>query len=416
MKKYMRLSIITLGLLGMLGGGNVALAAPALESSTHITKENTNAYMEVDLQALKNNIEVAKKIAGHSKICAVLKANAYGAGIANILPTIIKEGVPCVGIASDEEARVLREGRFKGEILRIRAATIGEIKDGLKYHITELIGNLSQAKELDILAKKMHTKLPVHIALNSAGMDRNGIDLSLKVNKADAIKIASLPNLEVTGLMTHFPFDDKAKIEEGISRFKKDTDYIIKHAKLDRSKITLHAAASNAIINVPESHFDMVRPGDLIYGYGGYDVPIKPITSFKSYVTVINSYPKGSTVTYDGTYTLTRDSKLANIPVGYSDGYSRAFSNKGFVLIRGHKVPVVGRITMNTFMVDVTNYPDIKAGDSVVLYGKQCGQEIKESDLEKTSGLSFYEVLTDMGNANPAFIKSPREKDVCDVK
>ncbi|PAF43119.1 alanine racemase [Helicobacter sp. 11S02629-2] len=414
MKKYVRLSIITLSLLSALSG--VALGAPALNALATLTRKDVNAYMEVDLKAFKSNIQEAKKLAGHSKICAVLKANGYGAGINNLLPTLLSEHIPCIGIASNEEARILRDGKFKGEVLRIRAASMSEIKSGMKYHITELMGNLTQAKALNALAKKMHKQLNIHIALNSAGMDRNGIDLSSNINKEDAVKLATLPNLKVTGFMTHFPFDDKARIDEGIARFKKDTSYIIKAAKLDRSKLTLHAAASNAIINIPESHFDMVRPGDLIYGYGGYDIPIHSITSFKSHIAVINTYPKNSTVTYDGTYTLSRDSKLANIPVGYSDGYSREFSNKGFVLIRGHKVPVVGRVTMNTLMVDVTDYLDIKAGDEVVFYGKQCGKEISAADLEKTSGLSFYEVLTNLGNANQAFIKDPNKKEVCSTK
>ena len=154
---------------------------------------------------------------------------------------------------------------------------------------------------------------------------------------------------------------------------------------------------------------------DIQYGYGGGDenLPIQQIMSLKSQVAVINEYPKGSKVSYDGTHTLTRDSKLANIPVGYYDGYAKSLSNQGKVLIRGHKVPVVGRVTKNTFMVDVTDYPDIKAGDEVVLFGKQCGNEITQAEFEKGTGTILSETLGYWGSANPIFIKNYKMKEVC---
>lgn len=393
-----------------------AFAAPVLKENTTVTRANTNGYMEVDLEAFKNNLKVTKDIAGKAKICAVLKSDAYGAGIVNVLPVVIAEKIPCVAITSNEEARVVRKGNYKGEVLRIRTATNGEIKDGLKYNITEVLGNLEQARFYDALAKKMGKKFPIHIKLNSGGMDRNGIDLSTQKGKDDAVKIATLPNLKIEGLMTHYPYDDVEKVKELTKKFDEDTAYLIKAAKLDRSKLTLHAAASYGAVQVPESRYDMIRPGKLIYGYGGGDpkLPIRQIMSYRSFVAAVNEYPKGSTVTYDGTYTLKRDSKLANIPVGYNDGYAKSFSNQGNVLIRGHKVPVVGRVTKNTFMVDVTDYPDIKAGDDVVLFGKQCGEEITQAEIEKGAGTILSETLGYIGSANPIFVKDSKRKDVCE--
>lgn len=407
--------LVAIGLSMLLGSCSVAFAAPVLKENTTVTRANTNAYMEVDLAAFKQNLKVAKQVAGKAKVCAVLKSDAYGAGIVNVLPVIIAEKIPCVAITSNEEARVVRHGKYKGEIIRIRTATNNEAKDGLKYNITELIGNLEQAKFYDALAKKMGKKFTIHIALNSGGMDRNGIDLSTQKGKDEAVKLATLPNLKIGGLMTHFPYDDVEKIKESTKKFDEDTAYLIKAAKLDRSKLTLHAAASYPAVQVPESRYDMIRPGKLIYGYGGGDpkLPIKQIMSYRSSVASVNEYPKGSTVTYDGTYTLTRDSRLANIPVGYNDGYAKSFSNQGHVLIRGHKVPVVGRVTKNTFMVDVTDYPDIKAGDEVVLFGKQCGEEITQEEIEKGTGTILSETLGYLGSANPSFVKDGKRKEVC---
>ena len=150
----------------------------------------------------------------------------------------------------------------------------------------------------------------------------------------------------------------------------------------------------------------MVRPGGLLYGD---TIPehteYQKIMAFKSTVASVNHYRKGTTVGYDRTYTLKRDSYLANLPLGYSDGYRRVFTNKGHVLIRGHKVPVVGKVSMNTTMVDVTDYPDIVAGDEVVLYGKQGNAEISQGEIEDINGALLADLYTVWGNSNPKLKK-----------
>lgn len=394
---------------------NFSLASPILSNNKHVTKSNTNSFVEVDLVAFKKNLQITKQIAGNAKVCAVLKSDAYGAGISTVLPVVMEEKIPCVAITSNEEARVIRKMKYKGEILRIRTATMGEIKDGLAYNITEVIGNLQQAKELNAIAAQMKRNLNIHIKLNSAGMDRNGIDMSTQKGKDDAVSLATLPHLKITGLMAHFPYDEVPKVKELLKIFESDMQYLIKEAKLDRKKLTLHTANSYAAVQVPESRYDMIRPGKLIYGYGGGDpnIGVKQIMSIKSQVATINPYPKGSNVSYDGTYTLERDSMLANIPMGYYDGYARSFSNQGVVLIRGHRVNVVGKVAKNTFMVDVTDYPDIQAGDEVVLFGKQCSDEITQEEIQKATGTILSETLGYWGSANPHFVKDNKAKDVC---
>lgn len=395
---------------------SVCFASPVLNENKSVTRANANSYMEVDTKAFEKNLILTKEIVGKDvKVCAVLKSDAYGAGIINVLPVVIKQKIPCVAITSNEEARVVRNLKYKGEVLRIRTATMGEIKDAMKYNVTEVIGNINQANELNAFLKSKNKSMKIHIKLNTGGMDRNGIDLSTDEGKQNAIALASLSNLKVTGLMTHSPFDEVSKVKAIAEQFQKDTDFIIKGAKLDRSKLTLHMANSYGTVQVPEARFDMVRPGKLIYGYGGGDknLKIKQIMSLKSIVATINPYPKGSTVSYDATFTLERDSKLANIPVGYYDGYAKSFSNIGHVLIRGHKVPIVGRVTKNTFMVDVTDYPDIMPNDEVVLFGEQCGNEITQEEIEKGTGTILSESLGNWGSANPIFIKDDKIKAQC---
>jgi alanine racemase len=150
----------------------------------------------------------------------------------------------------------------------------------------------------------------------------------------------------------------------------------------------------------------MVRPGGALYGYGGTPKPpFGHVAAFKSRVASVQAYPAGDTVSYDRTYELKRDSLLANIPVGYSDGYRRAYSNKGAMLIRGRRAPVVGNVTMNTTMVDVTDIPGVLAGDEAVLFGKQGGNEITQAEIEELAGVILADQYTVWGTSNPKVMR-----------
>ena len=386
-------------------------SAPMLDAhptpSSALSQQKVNAWLEIDTKAFEQNIATLQsQLQGQSKICAVMKADAYGNGIALLMPSVIKMRVPCVAIASNEEARVVRASGYKGQIMRVRTATLHEIRDGMKYNMEELIGNPELAATVSDMARKQGKTVRYHLALNSAGMSRNGLDLSTEAGQQAALAITRLPNLKITGIMTHFPVEEKADVEKGLAAFKSETAWLIQTAKLDRSKLTLHTANSFTTLAVPEARMDMVRPGGLLYGD---TIPehteYKKIMAFKTNVASINSYPKGNTVGYDRTFTLTRDSRLANLPMGYSDGYRRVFTNKGHVLIRGHRVPVVGKVSMNTTMVDITDFPDISAGDEVVLYGSQNGAEITQSEVEDINGALLADLYTVWGNSNPRIAK-----------
>ncbi|MFV2030319.1 alanine racemase [Neisseria sp. S1] len=391
--------------------GAPALAAPPLtvasEQPSKVTRDNTNAWLEIDTAAYGRNLEAMKKhLNGKAKICAILKADAYGNGIDLLMPEIIKHDIPCIGIASNEEARVARAHGYQGVIARVRTASLGEIKDGLKYDMEELFGNLNQAQAADRLAAQAGKKLRFHLSLNSAGMDRNGLDMSSTTGKKEAVAITKLPNLQIAGIMTHFPVEDKDDVKKGLKVFDSDWKWLVRYAKLDRKKLTIHAANSFVSLEVPEGWYDMVRPGGILFGEPVYERPeYEYIMSFKTKVGSVNSYPKGSTVGYDRTFTLTRDSRLANLPFGYSDGYRRVFTNKGHVLIRGHKVPVVGKVSMNTTMVDVTDFPDIQADDEVVIFGKQGNAEITQSEVEEINDALLADLYTVWGNSNPKLPK-----------
>ncbi len=384
-----------------------AQAAPllGLQRRREVTAPNT--WIEVDLAVFENNLRLVQAaLSGNPQVCAVMKADAYGIGIDMVMPSVIKARIPCVGIASNEEARMVRACGYKGRIMRVRSATLEEAAAARPHKVEELVGNLDAARALNALAGKRGRALPVHLALNSAGMSRNGLELRTAQGQRDAQALAGLPGLRIVGLMTHFPMDEREDVLAGLAAFERETAWLFANTALRREDVALHTANSFAVQHVPEAHLDMVRPGGALYGYGGTPKPpFAHVASFKTRVAAVNAYPAGDTVSYDRTFTLKRDSLLANLPVGYSDGYRRAYSNKGAVLVRGQRAPVVGNVTMNTTMVDVTDIPGVQAGDEVVLFGKQGEAQITQAEIEELTGVVLADQYTIWGNSNPKILR-----------
>jgi alanine racemase len=366
-----------------------------------------NAWIEIDPEVFESNLRLVQAaLVGGATICAVMKADAYGIGIDMVMPSVIKARVPYVGIASTEEARMVRACGFKGRVMRVRAATLDEIEDALPYKVEELVGNLAAAQAIGDIARKRRRSLRIHLALNSAGMSRNGIEMNTERGRQDAEALAKIEDLQIVGMMTHFPTEDRVDILQGLDAFKEQAAWLFAHTALRREDVILHAANSFAVQHISESHLDMVRPGGALYGYGGTPKPpFGHVAAFKSRVASVQAYPAGDTVSYDRTYELKRDSLLANIPVGYSDGYRRAYSNKGAMLIRGRRAPVVGNVTMNTTMVDVTDIPGVLAGDEAVLFGKQGGNEITQAEIEELAGVILADQYTVWGTSNPKVMR-----------
>ncbi|SFN52652.1 alanine racemase [Xenorhabdus japonica] len=392
--------------LGLTLFQGAAQAAPELSlDNTHAESvaATNNAWVEVNTTTFENNIHtLQKKLNKDTKMCAILKGDAYGHGINLLMPSIIKTGVSCVGITSNEEARIVRESGFKGQLMRVRAADVSEIESTLSYDMEEMIGDLNHAKAIDALAKKHGKKISVHLMLNTGLMSRNGLEMKTEQGKQEALKIIQLPNLKLVGMMSHHAFTDLNTIRDSIKNFKEQTSWLIKTANLERDEITLHASSSFASMSIPEAQFDMARVGSALYGVLPNSHPeFKPLIEVKTRVASVKPYPKGNGISYDNTYILKRDSKLANLPVGFSDGLTSRMSNKAYVLINGHRAPIVGSISMNTTMVDVTDLPDVKAGDEVVIFGKQGNDEITQSDVQKWSDMHVVELSSIWGETNP---------------
>lgn len=383
----------------------VAVSAPLLSLDTLTNQEKiqqTNAWLEIDTKAFQHNIDTLKQtLSEGTKVCAIMKADAYGNGIEGLMASVIDRNVECIGITSNEEARIVRAKGFEGEIMRVRAATPNEIQSGLDYQIEELIGSSEQANTIAKLAKKNNTIIPVHLAINAGGMGRNGLDLTQLQGKKEALNIAFNGHINIVGIMTHFPNESVDEIRTKLNLFKEESQWLIDEAQLNRDNITLHVANSYTTINLPEAHLDMVRPGGLLYGDMPSNPEYKRIVRFKTSVASLNYLPKGSTIGYSSTYVLGRDSILANLPLGYSDGYVRSIGNNGYVLINGQKANVVGVTSMNTTMVDVTDIVDVQPGDEVVLFGSQNEETIETKEMEAFSSRSMPELYVIWGATNP---------------
>lgn len=411
--------------LAAFGAGR-ALAAPILSADnfglTPARATRRNGWIEVDAGAFEANVDAVREWTGGTRLCAVMKADAYGNGIGLLIPSILRKRVTDVAITSNDEARVARQLGFRGQLIRIRTATPEEMEDGFAHHITELVANPLAAERLQALWQRRKPKGPlaVHLALNAGGMSRNGVELSSLYGQADARALIALKGLRVTGAMTHYPSEEAPDILGQLARFQEDLGWLAS-AGLDTRPLLRHTANTFATLEHPETRLDMVRVGGAIYGDPGSTKTDKfqPTMAIKSRVAAVNHYPAGQTVNYDRTYRLDRESWLANIPIGYSDGYRRGFShanrpefeaesrNRTEVLIGGRRFPVVGRVTMNTMMADVTGWQDkVRLDDEVVLFGAQGEDRITQPEFERNGGVYGPEALTVMGATLPRVLKA----------
>lgn len=404
------LLLVAVALLAGCQADRVQSVRPGFGGSGEIRSTSAaHAWLEIDAGAFENNVRTLKTLIGDKvQLCAVLKADAYGHGIALLAPSLVKLGVPYAGITSNAEAATLRAHGFKGKIMRLRAATLGEIEAAARFDVEELIGNRALAEALAKRPRMGSRRIRFHLALNSAGMSRDGLDFRMPEGRKDALAILSLPGLQLAGIMTHFPVEDASDVRKSLATFNSDVAWIIREGRVDRSKILVHAANSFATLKVPESRLDLVRVGGALYGD---TIPERTeyqrVLAFKTRVAAVNRYRAGSTVSYDRTFTLKRDSLIANLPVGYADGYRRIFSSKGHVLIRGHRFPIVGRVTMNTILVDVTADPNIQTGDEAVLFGRQGSAVITQDELEESARTILADLYTIWGNSNPRMLVRP---------
>ncbi len=359
--------------------------------------------IRIDTHALQNNYRAIRLLAG-VPVMAMVKADAYGHGMIMAAKAFAKAGCGHFGVAELREAVLLREAGVGGEIF----VTLGFAAEGaellFRHNLTPVIYNIEAARILADTAIATGREIAVHIKVDT-GMSRLGILPEDLVPFLDAV--ATLPGLRVAGLMSHFPESDNPAAESNVKNFAAFSAAAREMKK--RYAGISHIANSGAVLNFPDTCCDMARAGIALYGYLPQGRPspdytlkvsLNPAMSFATRILQVKTLPAGTGVSYGHTFRLDRSTTIAVLPVGYEDGYSRLFSNRGEVLVRGLRVPVRGRVCMNMCMIEVTGIEDVQAGDEVVLLGRQGEEHITADDLAEKMGSISYEVLCLLGNNN----------------
>lgn len=368
-------------------------------------KQYTRVFAPIDLDAIAFNMESMKKnLNPGTEMMGVVKADGYGHGA---VPAALAMGPYVTGYAAAtlEEALVLRRHGIDKMILILGVTHKSNYGEMLENDIRPTIFTMEQARSLSELAEKMHKTACIHLAVDT-GMGRIGMTPDEK--GADlAAEIAKLPGIFVEGLFTHFARADewdKASTELQLKSYLGFVD-LLKARGLDIP--IKHCANSAAIIDLPHMGLNMVRAGISVYGLYPSDevdrkrVPLKPAMGLKSFVTYIKEIKAGQAVSYGGMFVADKPMTVATIPVGYGDGYPRSLSGKGYVLISGKRAPILGRVCMDQFMVDVSDIPGVKEETQVTLIGRDGNEEITMEALASLCGGFHYELLCDIGKRIP---------------
>jgi len=353
----------------------------------------------IDLSALSHNLAVVRRhIAPACRILAVVKADAYGHGAVPIAGALAKQGVTAFGVATVQEGLALRHAGIDGDILVLGGLYPEQIPDILGASLTPVVYSTELLSALADSVPAARRPYPVHVKVDT-GMTRLGLDP--KDARAQLPTIARSGTLRLAGLMTHLAdadCEDGAYTTEQIGRFQSLVNEL---QALGVSIPLAHAANSAGILFHPASHFTMVRPGLMLYGYGAdaqrAQEPLSPVLSLTAKVLQVRSVPAGQTVSYSRDFTTRRASKLAVLSIGYADGYPRALSNRGAVLLHGRRAPIVGRVCMDLTIVDVTDIPAAQVGDDAVLIGGTGGAAISAQDLADWADTIPYEILSTIG-------------------
>ena len=368
-------------------------------------KEYYRVYADIDLDAIYENVKNAKALLKKdTKMMAIVKADGYGHGAVEVARQI-DELVDAYGVAILEEGIELRKAGFTKPILILGYTPKPLYPAMIRYDIATAVFTMEMAKEISDTAVAMHKNANIHIKLDT-GMSRIGFAIT-KESKEIIEQIAKLPGIEIKGCFSHFARmdeKDKTKANEQFAKFTKMVN------ALEKDGVDLgirHISNSAGIMEAPEVQMDMVRNGICLYGlYPSEEVqkerlPLKPAMELKAYVSYVKTLEPGVEIGYGGTYTTTKKTRVATIPVGYADGYSRCLSGKGSVLIHGKKAPILGRVCMDQFMVDVTDIDNVCVGDRVTLFGKDGDSCITIEEISAMAHSFNYEFVCDIGKRIP---------------
>ena len=365
------------------------------------------AWVEINLSHLDYNIKsIKKKIGLDKELIGVIKADGYGHGSVQIAQ--LMEPYPYMwgfAVAAADEAMRLRMSGIRKPIMLLGYAFEESYAELIRSDVRICVFDYETAEAVSNAAFDVDKKAVIHLALDT-GMSRIGFrddDASVET----IARIAKLPNIVIEGLFTHFARADEVSIAPAVRQLERYKAFAEK-VKRAGVRIPIHHVSNSAgIIRMKEANMDMVRAGITVYGLLPSSdvetdvVPLRPVMSLKSHISFVKDIEAGDEVSYGGTYKAGERRRVATIPVGYADGYPRMLSGKGYVLIRGRKAPILGRVCMDQFMVDVTDINGASRGDEVVLLGRQGDYIITAEELGDLSGRFNYELVCDINKRVP---------------
>jgi len=356
-------------------------------------EEKRPSQLFVDLKAILHNVkEIRGLLSPKTEIMAVIKASAYGSGSPEIARILVQDGLKRFAVAIPEEAIVLRKSGIDKPILVLTPPMLSDLQTLVECDLTPSISDIETAKKLDELCCTNNKRLKIHVELDT-GMGRTGI--SPKEAISLITQVNDLSNLDVEGLFAHFSSaeSDTEYTRKQISLFEKTVN------ELKQIGINIpikHVCNSAGIVLFPDVHYEFVRLGLMLYGYFPDEtlkdkLSLKPSLILKTKIVHIKDVPAETSISYNRTFITKRPSRIATLPIGYADGFKRALSNKGFVLVNGQKAPIIGRVCMDLSMIDVTDIPNVKKGDEVIIFDNI---NITVEELAELCGTISYEIIS----------------------
>ncbi|MBI5212751.1 MAG: alanine racemase [Nitrospirae bacterium] len=354
---------------------------------------NRGFTAEIYLNAISHNLKVIKDISRNLPVIAVVKADAYGHGAVKISGRLINDGVEYLAVAFTEEAKELRDAGINIPILVLFDP---DAEDIFKYSLVPVISDKKTAVVLSKEAERRNTALNVHIKIDT-GMGRLGLTGD---PVKEILEIAGMKGINIEGVMSHFSEADIK--DESFARMQIASFNSVRKELLQKGlNIRLfHIANSAAVEALPESHFDAIRPGIMLYGYSPVltsNSQLIPVMTVKAKISALRRLPAGAPISYGRTFVTKRESLIGVMAAGYADGLSRRFSNNAEVIVRGRRVSVVGRVCMDLTMIDLTDIEHVEEGDEAVIIGRQGNESIDAAELARRADTIPYEILTSIG-------------------
>lgn len=381
--------------------------------------KSNRAWAEISLDNIAHNTHEIRRITSKkAEIMGVVKADAYGHGVFEVVRTLLNNGIDRLAVSMLDEAIQLRKLGIDCPILILGYTDPRRADEIISHNVAQTVFSHDLANALSDAAVRLCKKAVIHIKVDT-GMSRVGFMPGYSAVK-NISTIGKLPGLIIEGLYSHFASADE--IDSSYTYMQMER-FLSLWNELNRIGILIpvkHIANSAAIIRYPEMHMDLVRPGIIQYGLypssdkGLYDrIQLKPAMSLKANIVMVKDVEEGTAVSYGRKFETKRASRIATIPIGYADGYTRLLSDKGQVLINGNYAPIIGSVCMDQCMVDVTDIEDVETGDEVILIGESAGKCVSASDIAQITGTINYEVVSLVGRRIPRFYYDGNK--VCNV-